>query len=212
MKRTVLTRRDLVTTCIGNGLLLGGISLSGKQVLAAWEKGESAAMKPTATEQLGPFYKKGAPNLATLRRPGDAGFPLRVTGQVLDTRGNRVADATVDVWQTNAAGAYDLAGYRYRAKLGTGTTSQYQVETVMPGRYDLRPVQHIHYRVTAPGHKTLITQVYFATDPIFEGDPAKTFAKSKLVDNLELVRPVTLQQQAGGVLATITFDIVLERA
>jgi protocatechuate 3,4-dioxygenase beta subunit len=212
MKRVALTRRDVVATCIANGVLVAGMSMSGKQVLAAWQEGERSPMKPTANGEIGPFYKKGAPNRATLRNAGDAGFPLRVTGQVWNTRGERVPEARIDLWQTDAAGVYDLQGHRYRGKLSAGETAAYTVETVMPGHYDLRPVQHIHYLVTAPGHKTLVTQVYFATDSFFAGDPDKNFNKRNMVEHRELVRPVTLLAEGATTLATIAFDIVLERS
>ena len=48
----------------------------------------------------------------------------------------------------------------------------------MPGHYADRPAQHIHYLIAAPGHKTLITQAYFATDPFFEGNPEKNWKKA----------------------------------
>ena len=217
MKRVTLTRRDVVATCIANGVLAAGMSMSmsGKQVLAAWQGGEAKAlnpMKPTANEELGPFYKKGAPNQAILRNAGDAGFPLRVTGAVFNTRGERVPEARIDLWQTDAAGHYDLQGYRYRCNLIAGKSAAYRIETVMPGHYGLRPVQHIHYLVRAPGHKPLVTQAYFATDSFFAGDPAKNFNKGKMVDHRELVRPVTLLTEGATTLAAITFDIVLERS
>ena len=82
----------------------------------------------------------------------------------------------------------------------------------MPGRYDLRPVQHIHYLVRAAGHKPLVTQAYFATDSFFAGDPAKNFRKRNMVDHRELVRPVTLLAEGATTLAAIAFDIVLERS
>lgn len=216
MKPVTLTRREVVANCIGKGLLVAGVSssMTGKQVLAAWQEGEAKArrrMKPTADEELGPFYKKGAPNRSNLRNPGDAGFPLRVIGTVFNTRGERVPEARLDLWQTDAAGHYDLEGHRYRSKLALGDSAEYVVETVMPGRYELRPVQHIHYLVVAPGHKPLVTQAYFATDSFFEGDPAKTFDKGDMIDNLELVRPVTLLTEGGTTWAAITFDLVLER-
>jgi protocatechuate 3,4-dioxygenase beta subunit len=200
----------MVASSVGSGLLAGGMSLSSKQGFAAWQKASS--LKPTAAEDLGPFYKKGAPNVGIMRQPGDAGVALRVTGRVFNTRGERVPQARIDVWQTNAAGLYDLEGFRYRSKLTAGETSEYVIETVVPGRYDLRPVQHIHYLVAAPGHRTLVTQAYLATDSFFEGDPVKNFNKRNLVGNRELVRPVTLLEQGSGLRASITFDIVLERA
>ena len=81
----------------------------------------------------------------------------------------------------------------------------------MPGHYSDRPAQHIHYLIAAPGHKTLITQVYFATDPWFEGDVDKNYNKRNLVGNRELVRPVTLYEE-GAAHAMVGFDIILEKA
>src|SRR5436309_2171207 len=38
-------------------------------------------------------------------------------------------------------------------------TGRYRSETDLPGRYPGRPL-HLHVRVTAPGHKPLVTQLY----------------------------------------------------
>jgi catechol 1,2-dioxygenase len=101
-------------------------------------------------------------------------------------------------------------GYKYRAKLAIPAGGAYGVETVMPGHYDDRPAQHIHYMITAPGHKTLVTQIYFETDPFFEGNVDKNYRKRNIAENRELVRPVTLFEQ-GAAHAAVNFDIVLER-
>jgi protocatechuate 3,4-dioxygenase beta subunit len=95
---------------------------------------------------------------------------------VLDTRGDIVPGATLEIWHTNNAGQYDLAGYRYRAS------------------------------------KLLTTQLYFATDPVFDGDPDRNYAKDPLIQSRELVRPVVLRPKANNVTAAVTFEIVLERA
>ena len=81
----------------------------------------------------------------------------------------------------------------------------------MPGHYEDRPAQHIHYMITAPGHKALVTQIYFATDPFFEGDVDKNYRKRNIAENRDLVRPVKLYEQ-GSPHAEVSFDIVLERA
>jgi protocatechuate 3,4-dioxygenase beta subunit len=81
----------------------------------------------------------------------------------------------------------------------------------MPGHYSDRPAQHIHYLITAPGHKTLVTQIYFATDEWFEGDVDKNYGKRGIVSSRENVRPVILYEQ-GTPRAAVTFDIVLEQA
>ena len=108
-------------------------------------------------------------------------MPLSVSGEILDTRGEKLSNATIEIWQADHLGHYDLDGYRYRAKLSANGSSDYKFETMMPGHYPDRVCQHIHYIVSAPGHKTLVTQLYFATDPVFEGDPDKNFNRDPLV-------------------------------
>ena len=66
--------------------------------------------------------------------------------------------------------------------------------------------------ISAPGHETLISQAYFATDPFFEGDPIGNYGKNGIVQNPELVRPVKYYDGAAGGIAEIDFDIVLERS
>jgi len=211
MKRK-LTRREMAENCITRGLLVAGISTSSTKLLAMWEEGEAKALKPTPTEVLGPFFKKGAPNAKNLRASGDAGFPLRVAGKVWNVRGEKVPGAVVEMWQADAAGSYDVKGYRYRTKLQVEADAEYTVETVMPGHYSDRPAQHIHYLITAPGHRPLVTQIYFATDPWFEGDPDKNYGKRSLVTNRELVRPVMLYEGPGTPRVAVNFDICLEKA
>lgn len=206
-----LARREMLERCIVRGLLAGGAAMSHNRLLAAWQQSEAAASKPTPTEVLGPFFKKGAPNQKNLRKPGAPGFPLRVSGKVYNTRGERIAGAQVDIWQADHKGLYDVEGYSYRTKLEVEGNSEYLLETIMPGHYSDRPAQHIHYMISAPGHRTLITQIYFATDPWFEGNPDKNYGKRGLVGNRELVRPVTLFEE-GTPRAAVNFDIVLEKA
>ena len=211
MKMRRVSRREMLENSIVRGLLVGGVGMSSNRLLALWEDTERGARQPTPSEVLGPFFKKGAPNTAALRMPGDPGFPLRVTGKVWNTRGKPVEGAQIDIWQANHAGRYDVEGYRYRAKLRLDAATEYALETVMPGHYSDRPAQHIHYLINAPGYKPLVTQIYFATDPWFEGDVEKNYRKRFIVSNRENVRPVTLYE-AGAAHAAVSFDLVLEQA
>jgi len=211
MKRHPLSRREMLENCIVRGTLVAAVPMSSSNLLAFWQQGEQNAHKPTPSEVLGPFFKKGAPNSKVLRQPGDPGFPLRVAGKVYNTRGNPVPGAVVEIWQADHDGHYDVTAYRYRTRLAVEASAEYAVETVMPGHYDDRPAQHIHYLITAPGHKSLVTQVYFATDPFFEGDPDKNYRKRNIVENRDLVRPVSLYEK-GTPHAAVSFDIVLEPA
>jgi hypothetical protein len=65
--------------------------------------------------------------------------------------------------------------------------------------------------VTAPGHKPITTQLYFATDPVFEGDPARNFSREPLLASAELVRPVVLREDPKNLLADVSFELVMER-
>jgi catechol 1,2-dioxygenase len=216
--RTKPHRRQMLELCISRGVLAGGAAalMPQGQLLAFWEQTEAESYKPTSPEVLGPFFRKGAPDQRVLRAPGDPGFPLKVTGRVINTRGQLVEGAKVDLWHADHGGRYDTQGYRYRAKISPDAKGEYGVDTVMPGHYPDRPAQHIHYVITAPGHKTLITQAYFATDPFFEGDPEKNWNKNGIAGHKELVLPVKLFEGGASAAepahAAVTFDIVLERA
>ncbi len=135
-------------------------------------------------------------------------MPLVVAGQVFDTRGEKIPGATIEIWQTDHLGLYDLEGYRYRAKLATNAEGKYDFSSVMPGHYPARVCQHVHYLVTAPGHKPLITQLYFGTDPVFDGDPDKNFEQGDSTSR-ELIRPVTLVGDPNDIHAAVQFELVM---
>jgi protocatechuate 3,4-dioxygenase beta subunit len=183
------------------------------QAVAAFAANEQdrAARKATQWNEIGPFYKRLAPNVARLRAPDDPGLPLTVSGRVFGTRGDALPGAAIEIWQANHDGLYDLDGYRYRASLVADPAGRYSFDSVMPGHYPARVCQHIHYVVTAPGHKPLITQLYFATDPAFDGDPDRNFSRDPLVMSRELVRPVTLTGDPKAIEAHVDFEVVLER-
>jgi protocatechuate 3,4-dioxygenase beta subunit len=212
MTKPRYTRRQALENCIAKGLLIGGAAMSQSQLFAAYQAGEAAAQKPTPKEVLGPFYKKGAPNNTTMRAPGAPGFPLEISGRVMNTKGQILHEAKVDIWHADHVGHYDTAGYTYRTKISPDAKGNYKVDTILPGHYDDRPAQHVHYLISAPGHKPLITQAYFATDPFFEGDPDKNFKKRGIVGNRELVLPVRLYEAPGTPRVSITFDLILEKA
>jgi protocatechuate 3,4-dioxygenase beta subunit len=70
--------------------------------------------------------------------------------------------------------------------------------------------QHIHYKVTAEGCKPLVTQLYFATDPVFDGDPDKNYVKDPILQSRELIRPVSVYPVPDSLRADVSFEIVLE--
>ncbi len=205
-----LSRRELVERCLASGALLLAPSVSlglARPLFAA-----DVAVRPTPPNELGPFYKRKAPKTSTLAPEGAPGVPLMVEGVVLDTRGERLEGAVLELWHASNAGLYDNEGYLYRGMVETGSKGAYEFRSVLPGHYVGRVCQHIHYRITAPGHKPLVTQLYFATDPAFDGDPDRNFHKDPLITSRELVRPVSLAADSATVRARVRFEICLERA
>jgi len=189
-------------------LMEGGVAI-GVALLAVPALGAGAApLDLTPANELGPFYKRGAPASTNLIVPGESGLPLAVSGKVLDSTGRPLAGAVVEVWHADGRGVYDLEGYRYRARLTAAPDGTYRFQTLMPGHYPERVAQHIHYRVTSPGRKVLVTQLYFATDPAFAGDPDHNFSKDPVLEDRRLIRPVTLGE-SGGPQAAVVFDTVL---
>ena len=206
-----LSRRDWLLKCTALGALTLAPDVTIAEALAWAEPADGQRRSPTPWNEIGPFYKREAPHNAQLRSPGDAGQPLSVSGQVVDTGGKPLESATIEIWHANDGGLYDLDGYKYRAALIADRAGKYAFESIMPGHYPARVCQHVHYVVTAPGCKPLTTQLYFATDPVFAGDPQRNFTKDPLVQSVELVRPVTLSKTPAGTAAAVTFEIVLDR-
>ncbi len=208
MPRVLQSRRELLERCAAFGVLTVASPLTLSFAAAAWEESDK---RPTPWCELGPFYKKRAPEGAMLRSEHDTGLPLAVSGSVLDVRGEALPNATLEVWHADHFGHYDNEGYRYRRTVRPDSQGAYSFESVMPGHYPDRVCQHVHYLVTAPGHKPLITQLYFATDPVFEGDPDRNFHRDPLITSRELVRPVLLAGDPKLMHAAVNFKIVLEK-
>jgi len=206
----MLTRRDLLAKAIALGAVTAG-DLRLPDIVDAWDASEQTRRPVTAPAELGPFYKRNAPNVIQLAAAGDPGLPLHVAGQVFSTRGDAVSDATIEVWHADHAGHYDLQGYRYRSSLKSGPDGGYAFSSVMPGHYPARVCQHVHYLVNATGHKPLVTQLYFATDPAFAGDPDKNYTRDPLIWSRDLVRQVALEGDPKQVAARVRFELVLER-
>jgi protocatechuate 3,4-dioxygenase beta subunit len=209
MPKINLTRRELIEKCAALGVVITATSLPISAIAKIWD--DSEARHATPPNDFGPFYKKHSPQARELRAAGDPGLPLTVMGRILDTRGDALEDATVEIWHADHFGHYDLDGYRFRAQLPLDSKAAYRFDSIMPGHYPSRVCQHIHFLVHAPGHKPLVTQLYFATDPVFEGDPQKNFARDPLLQTAELVRPVVLTGDPKTMHAAVNFELCLER-
>jgi protocatechuate 3,4-dioxygenase beta subunit len=111
----------------------------------------ATACPPTDADMLGPFYVAGAPEL---RRTGEG---LAVRGVARSTREcTALPGAKIEWWSANATGEYDAL---HRATQITARDGRFRYTTDMPAKYPGPPV-HLHVKVSAPGHKTLVAQVY----------------------------------------------------
>ncbi|HYA78744.1 MAG TPA: hypothetical protein VED65_00280 [Candidatus Bathyarchaeia archaeon] len=205
-----LRRRELLAKAVALGVVKLAGNLNPTAAAEAWFQAGKGTRAATPQAELGPFYKRNAPSTAALRGASDPGMPLAVGGTVYNTRGDILSGAKIEVWQTDHLGHYDLEGYRYRAALLADAQGNYGFSSVMPGHYPARVCQHIHFAVTAPGYKPLVTQMYFATDPVFAGDPDKNYTKDPLITSRELVRPVMLKGDPQVMVASTDFELVLE--
>jgi protocatechuate 3,4-dioxygenase beta subunit/polyisoprenoid-binding protein YceI len=157
-----------------------------------------SALTPAATE--GPYYMSGAPQTSNLYQAGMGGTQLTLSGYVLTSECQPVANARVDFWQADAQGQYDNRGYTLRGYQLTGADGRYQLVTVIPGQYPGR-TEHLHVKVQAPGGPELTTQLYFPEADQNQRD--RIFDASLLVKNLS-------DTATGG--KTATFDFVLSSA
>lgn len=182
----------------------------------------------TEATVLGPFHVDGAPTLpmgasiVTETDAGDTGEPCAVSGTVRATDGAPLAGAVLDVWQTDGAGIYDVqrddpsGALDLRGRFVTGADGRYDFLTVKPvsypiptdgpvgamlermGRHPYRPA-HIHFIVSAPGYRKLVTHIFVAGDPYLESD-AVFGVKESLI--------VPFERDAAGLWAA-RFDIAL---
>jgi catechol 1,2-dioxygenase len=144
------------------------------------------ACQPTADATRGPLYRRGAPWRTTLCPIDEPGEPLSITGTVTGSADCQpIADATLDIWQTNARGLYsNLFGlqspsqsgtFNLRGRMKSDRDGRYGFQSIAPGRYPLfwpltRP-RHIHVIVTHPRYEPLTTQIYFEGDRYNRSDP-----------------------------------------
>lgn len=147
--------------------------------------------RPTPAEIRGPFYPVSAQkdtDFDLTRVTGRAGVAqgtvIVVEGRVVDTSDAPISDASVELWQANAAGRYAHPHDPNRAPIDvnfqgwaivpTGDSGRFRFKTVYPGTYPaadgwVRP-PHIHFKVTKLGYIDLITQMYFPGHELNEHD------------------------------------------
>ena len=195
--------------------------------------GVNHPVRGQATEAtvFGPFFVAGSPRI----EPGGditggaAGEPCWVSGTVTDTEGKPVAGARIEVWEADEDGHYDvqygdgrMAG---RAHLFTDAEGRYRFWGVTPTPYPIPhdgPVgdllaatgrspmraSHLHFMVTAPGLRRLVTHIFVEGDELLARDAVFGVKES-------LIKPFTRHEPDdptpdGREPATTWTDVVFE--
>lgn len=195
----------------------------------------------TPSSVLGPFHILGAPDLAVggdLKRDNE-GATVIIEGKVSGPDGDPIAGAEIEIWQTSDNGLYsnqdtEQAEYNLRGHMTVGDDGIYKLTTVRPapytvpidgsvgellkatGRHPWRP-SHLHFIITAPGFRSLVTEVFPSDDPYLDNDAVfgvreklimeyvEQTDKSKITTGLEIGDNVTMP------FFTVDFDFVLAK-
>lgn len=115
----------------------------------------------TQTQTEGPYYRADTPERTSLLEEGMQGTRLILVGYVLDQNCQPLPNTWLDFWQADANGEYDNTGYRLRGHQFTDALGRYHLETILPGLYASRPIEHIHVKVRPEGGNEITSQLYF---------------------------------------------------
>lgn len=186
---------------------------------------QDVVRRETADLITGPFYPLIKPrdsdvDLTWVRghRQRAAGQVVRLSGRVMNVRGEPLRHAQVELWQADTNGRYshpsdpntkavldpDFQGY---AVLRTDRDGRYAFTTVKPGAYptprgDMR-APHIHFEI----HGTVdrkVTQLFFPNEPLNDQDRHLQSVRrpDTIIANLSATIP-------GETVLTAVWDIVL---
>jgi hydroxyquinol 1,2-dioxygenase len=179
----------------------------------------------TDSTALGPFYAGEQRELAqgdSILLREEEGEQLVMTGRVSGPEGQPVANALIEVWQTAPNQLYDVQDKdqpegHLRASFRTDAAGRYRFQTILPvsypipddgpagqllaalGRHPFRPA-HVHFMISAPGYRTLVTHLFFEGDQYLESD-AVFGVKHSLI-----VRP-----ELNNGTGTVAYDFGLAR-
>ncbi|WP_080793089.1 dioxygenase [Corynebacterium pacaense] len=193
----------------------------------------------TEATVFGPFFVDDAPEieLGGDIAGGAVGQPAWVEGSVTDTEGVPIPGARIEVWECDEDGFYDvqyddgrMAG---RAHLHSDDLGNYRFWGLTPVPYPIphdgpvgrmlqavgrSPVRaaHLHFMVTAPGYRTLVTHIFVDGDPQLEIGESVFGVKDSLITRFEEHSPGTATPDGRDIgeqsWSRARFDIVLTPA
>lgn len=171
-------------------ILLSDVLGASMQVVAVNNEAYENATEATV---FGPFFVDDAPRieLGADMSFGAVGEPCWIEGTVTDTDGRPIAGARIEVWEADEDGFYDVqytddrtaarahlfsdenGGYRFWGL----TPTPYPIPHDGPvgrlladvGRSPMR-ASHLHFMVSAPGRRTLVTHIFVEGDDLLGSD------------------------------------------
>ncbi|WP_036969678.1 dioxygenase [Promicromonospora kroppenstedtii] len=212
-------------------ILLSDVLGASMQTIAINNAAHANATEATV---FGPFFVDDAPRIENGGdiSGGATGQPCWVEGTVTDTAGNPVPGARIEVWEADEDGFYDV---QYgddrtsgRAHLFTDDDGGYRFWGVTPtpypiphdgpvgallaasGRSPMRAA-HLHFMVTAPGLRTLVTHIFVRGDELLASDSVFGVKDSLVMDFEEQPAgtPAPGGREVEGAWARTRFDVVL---
>jgi protocatechuate 3,4-dioxygenase, beta subunit len=134
-------------------------------------------LERTPRIQEGPYYPTKLPldtdndllviNDAITPAVGDV---THLSGRILDTKGDPIRNAVVEIWQCDRDGTYLKPHLDEKAKYDTnfqgfgrfltGSTGEYYFRTIKPVPYTGRPAAHIHFKVWKNNKVQLTTECF----------------------------------------------------
>jgi maleylacetate reductase len=187
-----LTRAGQITTDTRQEFILLSDVLGVSSLVDILTNSRTPESTPSAV--LGPFYVQGPPELPDGAdiSGGLPGEPVLADITITDSRGRPVPGATVDVWQSNKDGFYDvqlpdLEGPVLRGRLRSDEAGRLTFWTILPAPYPIpadgpvgqlldatarHPMRapHIHFMIAAPGRRTLVTQLFVQGGDYLDSD------------------------------------------
>ena len=219
------------------GLLVAGLGLEHYLDLVMDAEDEEAGKSGGTPRTIeGPLYVAGAPLSkaeARLDDGTDAGTALFMKGQVKDLDGKPVANAIVDVWHANTGGTYSYfdgtqSEFNLRRRIETDAQGNYRFRSIVPsgygcppdgptqqlldqlGRHGQRPA-HIHFFISAPGHRHLTTQINLSGEQYLHDDFAYA-TRDELIADIRFSEDPAAARAHGveGRFAEIDFDFTVQ--
>ncbi|HTI20224.1 MAG TPA: maleylacetate reductase and hydroxyquinol 1,2-dioxygenase domain-containing protein [Kutzneria sp.] len=199
-----LTRTGQISDDKRKEFVLLSDTLGVSSIVDALTNSRSPLTTPSAV--LGPFYVEGPPAMehGADISGGLDGEPLWVSTEIVDTDGEPVPGAVVDVWQANKDGFYDVQlaevdGPVLRARFVADDQGKLTFWTTLPHEYPVPedgPVgqmlngtarhpyraPHVHFMIMAPHHHTLVTQLFVKGGAYLDSDTVFGVKNGLIVD------------------------------